>query len=202
MKVKKAKMSVWQKIFYIVSFILLIGAFIYLGTKNYNNSSKTMSDSEKFTLEFGIPQNNVFKYKKNSEILETLNTGSAIIFMAFPENNWSSYYASLLNEVAIKQNIKEIYFYNFYNDRKNSNYYYENIVDYLGSYTTVLDDETKNIYSPTLVIVKNGNVIYFDSETSIISGEHTIKEYWTNERKRLKSEEITNAIKIFKGNLS
>ena len=127
MKVNKPKMSIWQKVFYIISFILLIVAFIYLGTKNYDNDNKKISDSEKFTLEFGVPQNNVFKYKKNREILETLNTGSAIIFMAFPENDWSRYYASILNEVAIKQNISEIYFYNFYEDRINGNYYYENI---------------------------------------------------------------------------
>ena len=202
MKVNKPNMSIWQKVFYIISFILLIVAFIYLGTKNYDNDNKKISDSEKFTLEFGVPQNNVFKYKKNREILETLNTGSAIIFMAFPENDWSRYYASILNEVTIKQNISEIYFYNFYEDRINGNYYYENIADYLASYTTILDDDTRNIYSPTLVIVKNGNVIYFDNETSVMNGEHTIKEYWTNEKKKLKSEEITNAIKIFKGNLS
>ncbi len=201
MKVNKPKMSIVQKGFYIISFIFLISAFIYLGTKNYNNNL-VMSDSERFTLEFGIPQNNVFKYKKNSEILETLNTGSALIFMAFPENDWSSYYASLLNEVAKKENIKEILFYNFSDDRLNDDYYYENIVDHLESYVTVLDDGTKNIYSPTLIIVKNGDIIYFDNETSIMSGEHTIKEYWTNERRKLKSEEITNAIRIYKGNLS
>ena len=201
MKTNKPKMSIWQKGFYLISFILLIGAFVYLGTKSYEKESK-ISDSEKFTLDFGAPQNNVFKYKKNSEILETLNTGSALIFMGFPENSWTSYYADLLNEVAIKENIDEIYFYNFYNDRKNGNYYYENIVNYLTSYVTILDDETKNIYSPTFLIVKDGHVLYFDSETSVMNGEHTIKEYWTVEKRKLKSEEIRNAIRVYKGNLS
>ena len=178
MKSYKPKMSLAQKTFYIISFIVLIGAFIYLGNKSYEKKS-VMSDSEKFTLEFGIPQNNVFKYKKNSEILETLNTGSALIFMAYPENNWSSYYSSLLNEIALSQNINEIYFYNFYNDRRTNNYYYENIVDYLTSYTTILDDET-----------------------SVRNGDYTIKDYWTNEKKRLKAEELRNAINLYKGNLS
>ncbi len=201
MKSYKPKMSLAQKTFYIISFIVLIGAFIYLGNKSYEKKS-VMSDSEKFTLEFGIPQNNVFKYKKNSEILETLNTGSALIFMAYPENNWSSYYASLLNEIALSQNINEIYFYNFYNDRRTNNYYYENIVDYLTSYTTILDDETRNIYAPTFIIVKDGHVIYFDNETAVRNGDYTIKDYWTNEKKRLKAEELRNAINLYKGNLS
>ena len=201
MKSNKPKMNIWQKGFYLISFVVLIGAFVYLGTKSYASESK-MTDSEKFTLEFGVPQNNLFKYKKNSEILETLNTGSALIFMGFPENTWTSYYADLLNEVALKENIKEIYFYNFYNDRRNDNYYYENIVNYLASYITILDDDTKNLYSPTFLIVKDGQVLYFDNETSIMNGESTIKDYWTNEKRNLKSEELRNAIRVYKENLS
>ena len=197
----KKKMNIYQKVFYIISFIIMIIAFILLGTHTYDKKEDNISDALKFTKEFGIEENNIYIYKSRSEILECLNNGSALIFMAF-DNDWSRYYADLLNEVAKSENIKEIYYYNFYRDRENNNNYYENIVEHLKSYTTILDDESIDIYSPTLVIVKNGNIIFFDNETSIMNGEHTLKEYWTNDRVKMKKENIRSAIRLFKGNLS
>ncbi len=202
MKVQKKKMSYFQKGFYILSFIFLIIAFIYLGTKNYQTKKSSLSDSEQFTKDFGIAINNVFKYKKATDILEILNTGSGLIFLAYPENEWSTPYAEILNEVAKEENIKEIYFYNFLKDRENNNRYYENIVEYLKGYTTIIEGNTLDIYSPSLVIVKNGNIIYFDNETALLNGEHTIKEYWTSNKKIVKKTDLANAIKMYKGNLS
>ena len=62
MKVKKAPMPLWQKIIYILSFVFLFWAFIYLGTKEYNAPVKELSDSESFTKEFGITSDNVYDY--------------------------------------------------------------------------------------------------------------------------------------------
>ncbi len=190
-------MPTWQKVSYIISFIVLIVLFIYLGGKNYDVKPKTLPDNELFTKEFGISNNNLFVYKTNEEVLETLNSGSGLIFMAFPENEWSSFYADMLNDVAKELNVKEIYFYNFLKDRKNNNYCYENIVDHLSKYISILDDDTTNLYSPTFVIVKNGEVTYFDSETSILDGEQTINEYWTNLKVQNKKNILKAKISAF-----
>ena len=53
MIVEKPKMPLWQKIFYIISAIFLIGAFIYLGNKNYKVN-------EKIKAEIIAINNNVF----------------------------------------------------------------------------------------------------------------------------------------------
>ena len=44
MKVKKKPMPMWKKIFYVKSFIFLLWAFIYLGTKNYNAHQRELTD--------------------------------------------------------------------------------------------------------------------------------------------------------------
>lgn len=199
MKVKKPPMPFFQIIFYVLSFFFLIGAFIYLGTKNYNVPKKRLSDAESFTQEYGISNENPFRYKTASEILETLNTGTAMIFMAFPENEWSRFYADLLNDVAKEEQIKEIRYYNFLKDRKNNNHYYENIVDYFRRYTYILDDSTKNLYAPTFVIIKNGEVLYFDNETAIMSGDYSVDEYWTFEKKQEKKKELKEVFQMYKG---
>lgn len=182
-KIKEKKpMPLFQKIFYIISFIFLIWAFIYLGTKNYNAPIKKLSDAESFTKEFGITSDNRFKYKNAKETLELLNTGTGVIFFSFPDNEWSYNYAEMLNDVAKDNNEEFIYYYNFKNDRSNRNYYYTNIVKILESYVPTTDTGDKNIYAPSVVFVKDGVIVGYDDETSIMKGDTSVNNYWTNEK--------------------
>ncbi len=197
MKVTKKKMPLGQKVFYILSFLFLISAFIYLGTKNYEVKNK-VKDNELFTKEYGISKDNVFVYKNAKEILELLNSNSGLFFFAFPENTWSSNYALLLNEVAKEENINQIYYYNFYTDRVKKDYYYQNIVDFFTNYTYVMDDEAQNLYAPTFAIIKDGEIIYFDNETAILPRNYSLKEYWTQEKKNNKKEALRTMIKTYK----
>lgn len=180
----------FQKVFYVISFIFLFAAFIYLGTKNYNAPIRKLSDQESFTQEYGITSDNIYVYKTSQEVLELLNTGSGIIFFAFPENEWSHVYADLLNEVGKSYGIDEIWYYNFYKDRNNDNYYYNNIVRILNAYVPVTDTGEKDLYAPSFVIVREGEIIGYDDETSIVSGDVTVDDYWTMEKQQKKKVEV------------
>ena len=98
--------------------------------------------------------------------------------MGYPENAWSGYYANILNEAAKDSGIKEILYYDFYEDRENKNGTYQSIVLNLSNYLITLDDGTEDIYAPTLVIVKNGKIIAFDNETAFTKGNITPDIYW------------------------
>ena len=197
MKVKKKPMPTWQKIFYVCSFVFLIWAFIYLGTKNYNAPIKKLTDQESFTQEYGITSKNIYVYKNAKEILETINSGSAVIFLGFPENKWSSSYAEILNDVAKDYGLKEIYYYNFLKDRSNNNTYYEKIVNQLTSYLSVLDNETINIYAPAMLIVKDGEILIYDDETSIIKGDISVGDYWTFSAIQNKKEQLSRFLELY-----
>ncbi len=197
MKVKKKPMSLLQKTFYVISFAFLIVAFIYLGTKNYNVPLKKMSDQESFNLEYEIIGDNVFKYKSAKEILNVLDAGSAVIFMAYPENTWSKVYAKLLNDVANNNRLEEIYYYNFRLDRSNNNHYYESIVEKVHSYLPVFDFKNDNLYAPTLLIVKDGSILYYDDETAIVRGKEDVDSYWSNDKKKEKIVELNSQIQKF-----
>ena len=201
MNVKKKKMTLVQKIFYIFSFIFLIGVFIYLGTKDYT-PKKTETDAQIFTKEYGITEENVFTERDSKTILELLNSGSGIIFIGFPENIWSASIADILNESAKKMNIDTIYYYNLEQDRKEHNYYYEHMIEILMPYLKVLDNEDVDIYAPTVLIVKNGEVIYFDDETSIVMGDMTVANYWTETKTYQKGLEYMQAMNEFLGGSS
>jgi len=92
-----------------------------------------------------------------------------------------------INDVAKKYGVKEIYYYNFKLDRGNHNHYYENIVRQLTPYLQIVEDETLQLYAPTVIMVQNGNILYYDDETTIVRGDSSVEDYWTylnTERKR------------------
>ncbi len=166
-------------------FILIIISFIYIGTRDFNKN--VIVDSERFDKEYvNVSKDNVFKYVDAVEIYSSLKSGNTVIFMGFPSNSWSGYYANILNEAAKACGIEEILYYDFYLDRENNNGTYESIVLNLANYLFTLDDDKKDIYAPTLVIVKNGEIIAFDSETSIMQGNIKPENYWTDLKSGLK----------------
>lgn len=165
-----------KKILQGIAFILIIVAFIYVGTRDFNVSVEI--DSEKFDQEYAnIDKNNVFKYVNAAELYSRLK-GDAIVFMGYPGNKWSGYYANILNEAAKDTGINEILYYNFYEDRANKNATYQSIVLSLSNYLTTLDDGSQDIYAPSLAIIKDGKVVAYDNETAFINGTISPEDYW------------------------
>lgn len=174
-----------KKVFQGILFILIIIAFIYIGTRDF--SDKIDVDNLKFDSEYSnVDKDNVFVYVTATDVYSKLKNGSAIIFMGFPENEWTGYYANILNQAAKESGIKEIMYYNFLEDRTNKNGTYQSIVLKLSNYMTTKDDGTKDIYAPTLIVIKNGEILAYDNETAFNIGNVLPNEYWNEYRKGLK----------------
>lgn len=199
---EKPPMPWYQKVFYTISFIFLFAAFIYLGTKNFNAPIRKLTDQESFTQEFGITSDNLYVYKTAKEVLELMNTGSGIVFFAFPDNEWSHAYADILNDVAKRYGIEEIWYYNFLNDRTNDNYYYNNIVRLLEAYLPVLDTGEIDLYAPSMIMIKDGVVTMYDDETAIVSGDVTVADYWTQDVRQKKMVELGVMMESYLGDVT
>ena len=82
-----------------ILFILIILGFIYVGTRDF--TKKVVIDNEKFDQDYvNVSKDNVFKYVNAQDVYTRIKSGDAIIFMGFPQNKWSGYYANVLNETA------------------------------------------------------------------------------------------------------
>jgi len=168
-------------------FILIIAAFIFIGTRDF--SEKQVIDNEKFDSEYrNVDKDNVFVYANVQDIYLHLKSGSAVVFMGFPSNIWSGYYADILNKAAKEAGLNEILYYNFKEDRDTKNATYQSIVLKLANYVPTLDNGVRNLYAPTLVIVKNGNILYYDNETGIMNGNISPEAYWNSERVEVKMQ--------------
>lgn len=177
-------------------FVGMVYLFAYLGTKDYKTN---VSDNIRFSSEYkDITKNNVYVYANENKVLEVLNGKSGILFMGFPSNIWSHYYAEYLNEVALNYEIEEIYYYNFSKDRQMNNNVYNSIVLKLKEYLSFDDNGNMDLSAPTVVIVKNGEILYFDDEITHLKGEVSPEEYFTDSRKNLIKTNFDVAIKSFK----
>lgn len=187
-----------QMVIYIIIFFILIWAFIFLGTRSYKTSVRT--DNEQFDKEFTlVDKDNVFHYVTNTEARTLINQGNAIIFFGSNTSSWVNHYAKLLNNVAKSENIERINYYDYFKDRQNKNGTYESIVNKLSYYLKTNDEGVQNIYAPAVVIIKNGNIIYYDDETSFTSNNIDPDKYWTREKEEEKEQEFRQAFKAYLG---
>lgn len=167
---------------YFVLFALLIGAFIYLGEKDFKDEVK-LSDAQKFSLEYeSVDKNNMFKYVYGSEAVDIISNKTGIIYLGFSSNDWSKYYIKYLYPILKQNNIKTVYYYDILKDRVKYSKYYRELESLLSDYLYELDNGTVRVSTPALILVKNGKIIYYDDETSIERNNITPDYYWNEER--------------------
>lgn len=182
-----------KRILQVILFVLIIGAFIFVGTRDF--TKKVTVDNERFDKEYSnVSKDNVFVYANAQDVYTRFKNGNAVVFMGFPSNKWSGYYAEMLNTAAKESGIKEILYYDFKKDREEKNATYQSIVLKLSSYTYTNDNGTQNIYAPTMFIIKDGKVMYFDNETSIMKGNLSPDDYWNE---NIKAVQINNFKMMF-----
>ncbi len=178
-----------------ILFVVMIYFFVILGTKDYTTK---ISDNVRFSNDYkDITKDNIYKYVGEHEVLDLLNNKSGILFFGFPGNIWSHYYADYLNEVAIFNGIKEIYYYDFKKDRSLNNVTYNRIVEYLKDYLRVDDAGNTDIVAPTIVMVRNGNVIYFDDDVAFLKGNQLPEVYFNEATKKSVKERFAIGIKEY-----
>lgn len=163
-----------------IVFIAVIGALLIY---KYCKPPATVKVNNNFNNEYNlVDENNVFVYKSIDDILITLDKGTGIIFLGFPECSWCQNYVKYLNDVAVSKNIDIIYYYNFKSIRESNTEKYKKLVSRLGDYLFLDDTGSYRLYAPTLVIVKEGKILSFDNETSLMTNPILPNEYWTEEK--------------------
>lgn len=196
MKKKSLFKNKVQMVCYIILFIILIAMFIAIGQINFK--VKEISDAERFSELYNLVDNdNLYEFTTSSGVVEILNGRSGIILMAFPDNIWSNYYAKFLNDVGKELELDKIYYYDFESDRRLNNGSYETIVNKLKVYVPVNDENKTDIQAPTVVFIKNGEVIGYFDDTSIMKGPVTPELYYTENQINLTKDNFASAIKEY-----
>lgn len=129
-----------------------------------------------------IPAQNKMIYASKEEILSLLEKGTGIIYFGFPECPWCRNALPILIEAAKEESVSKIYYYNAKEDRdekiikdgkisteKEGTDFYKKVLENLGdkaSFYDGLDDKSiKRLYFPTIVFVKEGEILSIHEST-------------------------------------
>lgn len=187
-----------QMVIYLFIFGICVILFIIIGKTDFKKFED--SDNLKFHDEYNmVSEENVYKYSNASDILSILNGRDGIILLGFPKNEWTSYYAEILNNVCKKLNINEVYYYNFLKDREDNNGTYEKIVEILDNYVLTDDLGNKDLNAPSILIVKRGRIINYYSDHIVIMGNIKPKDYFNVSNRDTLYTSLYNDILNYKG---
>lgn len=189
-----------KKLIKFVIFVLFIMAFVYLGTKKYPVKHKNV-ENEKNASSILLNKDYVFDGINHSKVLNKLSSkNDSIIYICIDGNKLCTKYGLLIDEVAKTYSIDTIYYYDIKEDRENNNGTYQKIITKLSNYVLTDDLGRQNLYSPTLLFIKKGEVYIFDDSLSINHGEIDIDKVWNEEVINQKREFLLNAMEGFISN--
>lgn len=171
-----------KKIIIVIGVVLVIALGV-LGYLYLNKEKNTNIDGKKFAEEYtSVTKDNVFVYRSAEAIINILEHGTGVVYLGFPECPWCTAYVPYLNEVAKANDVDKVYYYNILNDRKDNTDNYKKMIDILKDYLKFDEEGNKRIYAPSVIAVKDGEILDFDDETAWdTKGYKTPEEYWKNE---------------------
>lgn len=164
---------------YLVLFAFLIWCFVYLGKKDF---SSTITDAERFSKEYTtIDMDNPFVYVNSNRVLNILNNETGIILVGFSSNAWMQEYVRELYPILKENNITKVYYYDVIEDRTKKTKNFRQIEDLLSKYLKITDMGAEYLFTPALIFVKDGKIINYDDETSLVSYDMRTDTYWNED---------------------
>lgn len=139
-------------------------------------NGKYNENSKKYYSNINIIENSNVEYKTVEEVIEILEKGTGVIYFGFPECPWCRNLLPVLIDTLSNYGVP-FYYYNGLDirdkkhldeegnivvDKEGTAEYYKIVQllsKHLGSYDGLNDESIKRLYFPTVVFVKDGNII-------------------------------------------
>lgn len=191
---KKIKLS-------LILVIAIVGAFLIY--KKFEHINYEQKEIDKFVSEYTLlEENHVFKIINIDESINILNNKTGILFFCNPGSDWCQHYAKILDDIAVENQIKEIYYVDIKDDRSINSNKYRKVVTIMQDYLDSDDTGNKRLSMPNLTFVKDGEIIANDNRTSLVSSDTTPEEYWTRENILTFKNNIIESILLLEDNKS
>ena len=188
---KEKKIAIIRKVLYLILFSLVIFCFIYLSNK-YGYQEKTVKTINDYYK--NIDNTDMYETVNGTQMINKIKNGCNIIVIGSETSDWSIKYMELITPIFKTFAIDKVYYYDINNDKaqKNSNYY--EIKELLKGNLTQTDGSKSNLLAPSLYIIDNGEVKYYNTDTVAVKNTIEIEEYWNETRKNDFEIELEQAI--------
>ncbi len=155
--------------------------------KQYESLNGTTNDSDKEYLKVSLKENNPVQIKTDEEILDVLENGTGVIYFGFNSCPWCRSLVETLVETFDEAKLENLYYVDVkdirstfevkkkkvVNTKEGTEAYYgilEKLDEYLTEYKITsgkkdYDTKEKRLYAPTVVVVKDGEIVGFHEGT-------------------------------------
>lgn len=180
-----------RKAIYCILFLLMIGAFIYLSEKYTDDDEDKVITITDYYKQI---ENDKYEIIRGTDLISLLKSGTGIIYIGSSTSTAAQKYIEKLELIIKNDEIDKIYYYDINNDKvqKNSNYY--EIRDLLKGYLITTDGSENNLLAPSLYIIKDGKVKYYNIQTVAMKNTDDIEKYWTPDVESEFISEVSTAI--------
>ena len=183
--------NIIRKIIYLIIFAAMIFCFIYLGNKYAGNSEIKTQDITDYYK--NIDKDN-FNVIRGGKFISLFKKGKHVIVIGNSTSEYSKKYIQEINKIIEKNNITNVNYYDIVNDKAQGNSNYYQLLELLDGYLITTDMTNSNLLSPSLYIIDNGKVKYYNIETSAMKNTDKVSDYWTSEKELEFEQNITEAI--------
>ena len=155
--------------------------------EQYESKNGEVNSSDKEYLTVNIPEKNLVTIKTDEEIIQVLENGTGVVYFGFSTCPWCRSLVETLVNTAKEVGIKDIFYVDVLDIRSSyevkskklnqtkegtEGYYsiLEILDDYLSEYKITsgkkeYDTKEKRLYAPTVVAIKNGEIVGFHEGT-------------------------------------
>ncbi len=126
-------------------FLILVLSFICVGCSDKRSVSRFQEEYEKYNdeyLELHLENADYMKYSSISSINDMINSGTGVIFIGSPLDNYSRVAIDILLKVASNTDLEEIYY-----------------IDSLDGVRGL--DDIKDIHIPVVLFVLDGDIVHY-----------------------------------------
>ncbi len=174
---KEKTLSIIRKIIYLLMFALVIFGFVYLSNKYENKDTEV----KYITDYYKDLKSEKYEVINGTQMINYVKRGKNIIIIGSETSEWSKKLMTIVDPIFDTFGIDKVYYYDINNDKaqKNSNYY--KIKELLKGSLTTTDGSNSNLLAPSIYIVDNGKILYYNTDTVAMKNTIEIDEYWNEE---------------------
>ena len=189
--------NIIRNVIYIILASLMLGAFVYLGTRDWTPEPNHENDHIIMSRMFrGLGRNNIYEILDNKQLIRFLENGTGIVVFCFRDAPYCSYYLSILNDIVRESHLDSIFFYDILTDRETRSFYYQVVVNKSRQFLIKNDFGQHVLTVPAAFFVKDGELVGFNNDTSNLVGLVNPQSFWTMERREEFRETINDLIRL------
>lgn len=162
--------------------VVCFSIIILLVTGCTVKKEEEVTDAEKFAVEYSVSEENPFKYRKIDEVLETLKSGTGIIFFANSDCEFCVEAAKILVEALNYKNVDQVYYYNPQKIRDDDTEEYQELKEILDDFLETNKEEEKYLFLPDIYFVRDGKIIGHNNDLATMNG--SVDEVLTTKRRK------------------